>query len=393
MIQGEVEALDRAVATARLQEEGHVLLRLEASKPLGGIWGLLSRDIALQRRPGPRLVVDLTARLSLLLDSGVALEGALALLATTEGTAMVRSEAAALLRSLRAGAGLAEAMASREKTFPAVVVAMVRAGEASGNLAPTLNRLAGHLARAEAVRQSIRSALVYPGVLLATASGSVLLILLVVLPQLEPVFADSGANLPLLTKLAFGTSAIVRQDWWALIGAATVLALIGRQTLADPRLRSRRDALLLRLPVLGSALRKSEAARFARVLGTLVVGGVGLAPALALSQPVLVNQVLVDALAGVATAVREGNSLAGPLGRAGVFPDLAVQLIRIGEATGRLGGMLLRLADLLETDVQHTLDRGLALLVPVLTIGLGGLIAGIISSVMMAVLGVNDMVR
>jgi general secretion pathway protein F len=393
VIKGRLEAPDRSNAAAFLQQQGNVPLALEAKAPIGGLRGLLAKEIGGNRRPGPRVIAELIGRLALLLDAGIALEAALALLAASEGAVVARDQAAALLRRLRTGASLADAMAAEGTVFPPLIVAMIRAGEASGMLAPTLERLAGHLARAEAVRQSVRSALIYPAVLLITAAGSVLMVLLVVLPQLEPVFADSGAELPLLTQIAFAASDLVREYWWAMLIALGVLGLAARQTLAEPRMRARRDALILRVPILGMALRRAEAGRFARVLGTLVSGGVGLPAALALAQPVVGNQLIADAMTRVTAAVREGGGLSGPMAQARIFPDLAVQMVRIGEATGHLDAMLLRLADLLETDVQRTLDRALALMVPTLTLFLGALVAAIIGSVMLAVLSVNDIVH
>jgi general secretion pathway protein F len=392
VIQGRIEASDRAIAVARLQEQGNVPLKLEAATPATGLRGLLAKDVGFKRRPSARLVSEVVGRLAILLEAGVALEGALALLAGSEAAPTAREQASALLKKLRAGAGLADAMAAGT-TFPAIAVAMVRAGEVSGTLAPTLARLADHLARAEAVRQSVRSALVYPAVLLATATGSVLLVLLVVLPQLEPIFADTGAQIPMLTRLAFGASALLREGWWAMLILALITGFLARRVMVDPALRTRRDAAILRLPIVGMTIRRAEAARFSRVLGTLIGGGVGLAAALTLARPVLINQVVAEAVGRVAAAVREGGGLGGPLARSGAFPDLTVQMIRLGEATGQLDSMLLKLADILESDVQRTLDRSLALMVPLLTIGLGAMVAGIIASVMLAVLGVNDMVH
>lgn len=390
---GQIEAPDRAGAAARLQAQGHVPLTIEAVAQGAGLRGLLSRELGGPRRPGPRLVPNLVGRLSLLLDAGVNLETALSLLTSSEGDALTRGEADQLLRRLRAGAGLADAMATRPQVFPPIVIAMVRAGEISGSLAPTLSRLAAHLDRAEAVRQSIRSALIYPAVLLATATGSVLLVLLVVLPQLEPVFADAGDRLPWLTKVAFAASRLVQDGWWAILLFALVGALVGRLLWTKPEFRARLDAQILRVPLLGPTLRKAEAARFGRVLGTLVGGGITLSAALPLAQPVIANRSIGTALATITDAVRAGAGLAGPIGQGGMFPDLAVQMIRIGEATGRLDAMLIRLADLLEADVQKVVNRALALLVPLLTILLGALVAGIIASVMLAVLGVNDLIR
>jgi len=393
VVRGRIAAPDRTSAAASLQAQGHTPLTVELAAPASGIKALLARDIGGRRKPGSKVVVELIGRLAVLLEAGVGLEAALSLLGGSEGATVAREQAAALLRRLRAGAGLADAMEASAGTFPPLVVAMVRAGEASGTLAPTLGRLATHLAHAEAVRQSLRSALVYPVVLLTTAAGSVLLVLLVVLPQLEPVFAESGTQLPLLTALAFAASNLVREWWWAILTFIATLVLVGHRLLASPNVRARRDAWILRLPVLGMTMRRAEAGRFVRVLGTLVGGGVPLPTALSLAQPVLANQVIGDAVAKVTTAVREGGGLAQRLTRSKIFPELVVQMIQIGEATGRLDAMLLRLADLLEVDVQRTLDRALSLLVPVLTIGLGGLVAGIIASVMLAVLGANNLVQ
>jgi general secretion pathway protein F len=390
---GQLEAPDRDAAAARLQSQGHLPLTLQIAQPKSGLRALLSQEIGKRRIGGTKLVADLIGRVALLLEAGVALEVTLALLATSEGTSAVRDTAGNLLRKLRGGSNLADAMASLEGVFPPIVIAMVRAGQTSGALAPTLGRLADHLARAEAVRESIRSALIYPAVLLVTAAGSVLLVLLVVLPQLEPVLVEAGDRLPLLTRMAFAASSFFRHYWlllFAFIGAVSVGC---RQLLRDPVFAAHLDAVILRLPILGLTVRRAEAARFARVLGTLLGGGLTLVNSLALSKPVLANRFVADAIEKLILAVREGGGIAGPLARVDVFPDLAVQMIRIGEATGRLDAMLLRLADLLDSEVQQTINRALSLLVPALTIGIGALVAGIIASVMLAVLGINDLLH
>jgi general secretion pathway protein F len=393
VVRGQIEAPDRNAAAVRLRARGHLPLALDPAGPAHGIRALLAREIGGGQRFGPGLLAEFVGRLALLLEAGVALEASLALLASSEGAPAIRDKAASLLRKLRGGASLGDAMAAEASVFSPLVIAMVRAGEASGSLAATLGQLAAYLARAEAVRQSVRSALIYPAVLVVSAIGTVLLVLLVVLPQLEPVFADSGARLPVLTRLAFAASKLVREAWWAMLLVAVAIGASAHRLLQDPGMRGRLDALMLRLPVLGLALRRAEAGRFARVLAALLGGGVALSTALALAQPVLANRAFADAVSKIAAAVREGGGLAAPLARAGIFPDLAEQMIRIGEATGRLDSMLLRLADLLEIEVQRTLDRSLALLVPALTLLLGAVVAGIISSVMLAVLGINDMIR
>jgi general secretion pathway protein F len=393
VVRGQIEAATRGAAASRLQARGHLPLAVEVATSSHRLRDLLALELHSKQRRSPTLVAELIRRLSLLLDAGVALEGCLALIASSEGWADIRLRASSLLRRLRQGANLADAMAAEEGVFSPVVVAVVRAGEASGALAPRLAQLADYLSRAQAVRQSVRSALIYPAVLLFTAAGTILLVLLVILPQLAPVFADTGSQLPLTTRVAFAASTLTREWWWLMAVTALIFGLIARRLLREPGMRARRDAFVLRLPVLGLALRRAETARFTRVLGALIGGGVPLPTALSLAQPVLSNRVFAEAAASIATAVREGEGIAAPLSRAAIFPDLAVQMVRIGEATGRLDEMLSRLSGLLEADVQRTLTRALAMLVPGLTIVLGAVVAGIIASVMLAVLGVNDLVR
>jgi general secretion pathway protein F len=268
---------------------------------------------------------------------------------------------------------------------------MVRAGEASGALDSVLARLAEYLRRSEAARQTVRSALIYPTILAVTALSSVILILTVVLPQLEPLLRDAGPALPPQARLVFGASDLLRRWWWALLA---ILGAVGYglwRGWGEPANAVRRDRLLLRLPLLGAAIRQAQTARFTRTLGALVGGGVALPTALALARPVISNHVMADAVTRVASQLREGGGLAEPLARTGVFPDLSIQLIRIGEATGKLDQMLLQQAEIFDEEVRLVLGRALTLLVPVLTVTLGFIVAGIIASVMSAMLSINNL--
>jgi general secretion pathway protein F len=281
-------------------------------------------------------------------------------------------------------------MAAHEASFPPIVVGMVRAGEVSGALPATLGRLADYLQRSEAIRQSIRSALIYPTILVLTASGSVLVVLTVVLPALRPSIEDSGASLPVVTQIAFAASKAVQDFWWAF-GLCTVAVVFGlRYALQNPAGRTSRDRIFLNAPILGRALLHAEVARFARTLGVLI-GGVALPAALALSYPVVSNTLVAKAVAQVTDRLREGAGLAEQLAEAAIFPVLAVQLVRIGEATGKLDTMLLQLADSFDEQVQRTISRSLAIMVPVITILMGAFVAGIIASVMLAVLSINEL--
>ena len=390
---GRLQAADRASAARSLQGNGHVLLELSASDRAGGLARFLARDVGRRRTVPPGKIAEIISRLATLLEAGLTVEAALGVLGASHAGSRAKQAVGEVLDRLRAGASLSDAMAADGGVFSKAVTAMVRAGEAGGTLALTLQQLGAHLARQEVVRQSVRSALIYPTLLLVTATGSVLLVLTVVLPQLEPVIAESGLAPPCLARGAFLASSLLRQYWLHGLLSLLVAGLLARRAMADPAVKAQRDATLLRVPVLGPALRCSDTGRFARTLGGLVGGGVPLPTALSLAQPVITNMSLASAVAKVAAGVREGGGLSGPLGGTRALPDLAMQMIRIGEATGRLGPTLLQLAEICEEDTKRVLDRSLVLMVPIVTILLGILVAAIIGSVMTALLSINDLVR
>jgi general secretion pathway protein F len=389
---GELEAPDQASLAARLQAQGAVPLRIAPLKP-GTLQSLLAKDAFVRQDLSAANRTELIQRLATLLGSGISVEEALAILAERRDAAMLTRLVQDLLRQLRGGAQLADAMAKHPKSFTPIVVGMVRAGEVSGALPATLGRLADYLQRSEATRQTIRSAMIYPAILLATAASSMLVVLTVVLPALKPAIMESNAGLPLPTRLAFGASEMVLHGWWAIALGLAALILTGRHVLRDPTGKPRRDRTLLRLPVIGAAILQAEIARFARTLGVLAGGGVALPVALALAQPVVSNAVLAGAVADVGSRLREGGGLAEPLSRTRIFPDIAIQLVRIGEATGRLDTMLVQLADIFDAQVHRTISRCLSILVPVLTIGIGAMVAGIIASVTLAMLSINDLAK
>jgi general secretion pathway protein F len=386
ILRGEMDSPTSAGVIAHLHAAGAVPLQVSPGRRP---WrNILSARITLSRgRVSPRDLAEFCGRLATLAAAGVPVESSVAILSGGGGPG--HTMAADLLRRLRAGAQLAEAMEAQN--FPPLVVSLVRAGELGGSLPATLSRLGDYLRRSEESRQAIRSALIYPAILLAAASASVLIVFTAVLPALRPVVEAGGAPLPLPVRLAFGISDIVGGWWWAILLGIVAIAAALRQFLSSPTGRRRRDALLLRLPLIRDAVIRADFARFARTLGTMAGGGVPMPTALEAAQRVVTNLVLADAIATVAAAVREGGGLADPLKACGHFPGMAIQIVRIGEATAQLDRMLLQLADILDQDVRRDLARALTLLVPLLTVALGLMVAGIVASVMLAVLSIDDL--
>jgi general secretion pathway protein F len=282
-------------------------------------------------------------------------------------------------------------MEAQSSVFSRFYLNMIRAGEAGGSIEVVLARLAEFMERSKALQDSVTSALIYPLILLGVSGLSVVILLTFVVPQFQQLFADAGKALPLATQVVIAVGDGFRRYWWVGLLVIVGLVLTVQQQLSRPQTRYRWDGLLLRAPLLGDLVAKVEMARFARTLGTLLGNGVSLLAALAIVKETLTNQMLASALGDVAENLKAGQGLAEPLLAAGTFPKLAIHMIRVGEETGQLQEMLLQVADTYDGEVQSTVKRLLALLEPVLILGLGVIIAGIIMSILVAILSLNDL--
>lgn len=391
--EGEIEALSQAEAIEKLHDLGHTPIRAEKAGPAGGggIAALLRRDLFAGRRVRERDIGLMTGELALLSGAGLPLDQCLDTLTRLMRDERMQQMLAGVRDGVRGGASLADALDSSDEALPSYYVSMVRAGEASGSLDAILARLAEFIDRSVELKERVKSALVYPMILLLLAGVSVAVLLTVVIPEFKPLFEDAGESLPLLTQAVMSVGGFTQAYWWAMALAAAGLVILGRQLLSVPSRRLAWDGWLLTLPLLGDLVGKIETARLSRMLGTLLRNGVPMLEALSLARDTLSNRALAAALAEVAGAAQRGGGLAGPLAESKLFPDLAVDLVRVGEESGHIEEMLLKVADIYERESQRTVDRMITLLVPVLTIGLGALIAGIIASILFAILGVNNL--
>lgn len=389
IVRGTLDAASEAAAVRQLRAQGHYPLATSAEGS-GGLAQLLPGFLPGRRRPSLRILALATQELAELLGAGLELDRALGVLIGLKNLGALKEPLVAVRGHVRDGAVLADALA-QEKMFPRFYVGMVRAGELGGALEPALRRLAAYLARTQAIRDSIASALIYPAILTLTAGFSIFVILTFVLPQFKPLFAQAGASLPLPSRMVMAFGDLVRGWWWLGVLVAAGLALWLRSAMADPQRRRHIDRLVLRAPILGNLLAAIEIERFNRMLGTLLANGVELPMALGLAGDVLRNTALADAVRDTASSLREGESFARRLAQFPVFASSTLDLVRIGEETGKLDEMLIRQADLDEQRIKHTIDRLLALLVPALTVLLGLVIAGLIASMLIAILSVNDL--
>lgn len=390
VLHDEIEAPTPEAAIERLRDQG--LLPLSVKEAQGGfLRGGLGQLLFSKRRALSRKSVTLlTQQLANLLHAGMPLDRALTILISVSEDEQSRTLLERVQEKVRGGSSLADALEA-QSAFSRFYLNMIRAGETGGALEVVLKRLTEFLERSQALRETVTSALIYPIILLSVSALSVIILLTFVVPQFQQLFADAGKALPLATQIVIAVGDGFRHYWW--IGALALVLIVTalRQQLSQPVSRARWDRWFLRLPLFGDLIAKVETARLSRTLGTLLGNGVSLLNALTIVRETLTNQVLATALGEVAEHVKTGRGLAEPLLEAGNFPKLAVQMIRVGEETGQLQEMLLQVADTYDGEVQTAVKRMLTLLEPAMILGLGVIIAGIIMSILVAILSLNEL--
>lgn len=339
-------------------------------------------------RTGDLLLV--TKELRLLLRAGLPLERALALLADGLAPSSLRPRLTVALERLRAGRGLGDAVA-QAGGFPPLYTAMLRAGEGAGALDLVLEQLCLLLDRQGRVARAVTSALIYPAVLTCVAISSLLLLLLYVVPQFAPLFANTKKALPASTELVLALSGFVAAWGDLLLAGGLCGGLLIWLVLRQPGMASVRDRLLLATPLLGSMAVMAGTARMARGLSVLLRAGMGMPCALELAACMAGNGVLAAAFISMRDNVRDGRPLTAGLSGDQPLPDLAITMIRVGEQSARLAEVVGQLAELYEEKLETSIKRFLALLEPALILLLALLVGGIVISILMALVSINDL--
>ena len=388
--EGDMDGPSQPAVADRLQTMGLIPIRIEESMRKAGAaskgQGRFGKSAVTQED-----VAVFTQELATLLKAGLPLDRCLEILIGLSVNEPVRQLMAQMREEVRGGASLSKAMEVHPQVFSRFYLNMIRAGEAGGALDVVLQRLNEFMERSRDLRDTVKSALIYPAILVGVAVLSVVVLLMWVVPQFSQMFEESGKALPMPTQIVIAAGDFFRGYWWAMaLGGVGVYSWFTRQMQA-PASRYQWDKRLLGLPLVGDLVGKLEVARFSRTLGTLLGNGVTLLTALSIVKETLNNTVMSEGLGSVATQLKEGKGLGKPLMENGLFPKLAVHLIMVGEETGKLQEMLIRVADIYDREVHTTVKRMLSLMEPVLILGLGLVIGGIILSILVAILSVNDL--
>jgi len=352
---------------------------------------LLRIDIGGRRGLDRASLGEVTRELAIMLAAGQDLDRALRFVVDNVVNERARAILGEVRDKVRGGSSLAAALAAQPRSFSRLYIGMVRAGEAGGTLASTLERLATLLERERSLRSNLRSAMIYPAVLLTAAIASLVLLLEYVLPQFAPIFEQAGAQLPAATRALMAVGGTLGAVGPYLLLGLLAAGLIAHRALASPGVRLEADRLLLRLPLVGTLMRETMAARLTRTLGTLLQNGMPLIAALGIAKEALGNLAAAEAVDAAAAQAKSGRGLAGPLGEAGVFPARTIHLLQLGEEAAQLAPMALKAADIHDEQARLMVQRVVALAVPIITIAMGLAVAGIIGALLSAMLSLNDL--
>ena len=387
--EGIKDALNEQALIAALQSEGLIPIRVKPANSrsfLGLGFGakkskLSQKDIAL-----------LTSELATLLGSGLPLDKSLlVLMDLTEDNERLTKLIARVLEKVKGGVSLADALEMQQGIFSKFYLNMIRAGEAGGGLDEVLTRLSEYLERSQELKDSVSTALIYPIILLVMSLASLFIMLTFVVPQFTEMFESAGKALPVSTQIVVALAEWLQRYWWALLLGFVFISSYMKYQLADPIRKKVWDGLFLKLPLAGTIITNKETANISRTLGTLLGNGVSILSALVIVRETVDNLVMASAIADAEEQLKQGKHLSDALLEKRLLPKMAMQMIKMGEETGRLEEMLLRVATIYDKQLRVAIQRLLAFLEPVLIITLGLMIAGIIVSILLAILSVNDL--
>ncbi|WP_315770069.1 MULTISPECIES: type II secretion system F family protein [unclassified Bradyrhizobium] len=387
--EGTIEAASAAAADAALWAQGLSPFQMNAADSAGRAWW--NREITLGGGSERGDLLAFTREFATLCAADIPMDDALRIVQTQASAVRLRSLVEALLAEILNGRPLSEAMQAQPRVFPADYVAVIRAGETGGRLAQVLTELAELLERRAEIRARVQSALIYPSMLIVLSLVTLGIIVGGVIPSMAPIFTQSGKPIPLTIRLMLA----LKEHWLEIViaglAAVALLGAVVAFTMADTGRRRRLDRLALRLPLLGGFLLQQDTARFARTLGTMLMAGVPLIAATKSASDVVGNRHLRAGMEQAIEKVQQGTALHRALRTEVALPAVALQMIAVGEEAGKLDRMLLRVAQILEKQLQTSVDRFMAALTPAMTVGIAVIIGALIMPVMNAVLSINDL--
>lgn len=379
--EGVMEARNEHEAESILRNSNIIPLKIQEIKT-----GLRKDAFSFQSAKSDLLV--LTTELHTLLNAGLPLDRSLNILLNITQNEKMKDIVFDILKSIREGGTFSDALQKHPNVFSPLYINMIRAGELSGALEMVLEKLVEFLESSEELKNHVFSAMIYPVILVITSFLSIIVLVTFVLPKFTTIFADMGTQLPASTQVLIAISNFLLASWWIILLVIVAGWFLARNYLKTEAGRYNWDKL--KLKVLGDVILKLETARFCRTLGALLRSGVPLLQAVKNSRDIIGNHVVSSSLARVAKEIKEGKGIAKPLSDANIFPELAMSMIQVGEETGRLDVMLIKIANTYEKSLKMSIKRFISILEPSLIMILGLLVGFIVISLLMAIFSITD---
>jgi type IV pilus assembly protein PilC len=362
-----MDAASRDDVVAQLKRQRLIIVKVDQEKA--------------KKRPGrikTRDIVIFTRQFSTMINAGLPLVQALDILSKQSENKALQEVTRQVVYDVESGNTVADALRKHPKAFTDLYVNMVAAGEAGGILDTILMRLATFLEKNDALVGKVKSAMIYPGVIMSVAAIAIMVLLIFVIPVFENMFASVNMALPLPTRIVIGASKFLTGYWWAVLAAVFAIVTGTKRYYATSAGQLKIDSLLLKVPVLGDLLRKSAVSRFTRTLGTLISSGVSILDGLEITAKTAGNRVIHDAIMESRASIAGGDTISAPLQKSAVFPPMVISMIAVGEQTGGLDEMLTKIADFYDTEVDTAVSGLLSLMEPVMIVFLGVVVGGMV---------------
>lgn len=389
IVTGTIEVVNERLAADRIQEMGYFPLKIKKiAERESWIHQIMS---SLQGGVKDKDIMSFTYQLGVLLEAGFTLDRSLAILSGLTEKKKLKELINELISQIRGGRAFSDALSRFPSAFPLFYVNMVKAGEAGGFLEDTISRLAVYLENSQGIKEDVRSALIYPLLLSVVGGSAVIVLLTFVVPQFTKIFSDMGEALPLATVILLAISRALTDYWWIILFMLIGFFLFFRQYIKSDSGRRTWDQLKFKIPIVGKLFKETAVSRFARTLGTLLGSGVPILNALQIVQGTLGSEKITEAITAVKESARRGKGIADPLSHSDIFPPIAVHMIKVGEESGKLDEMFIKIADRFDIEVRTTIKRLLSLLEPVLILLMGAVVGFIVIAMLIAIFSINEL--
>jgi type IV pilus assembly protein PilC len=369
---GEFEAADEGAVRVYLRQQNIIPIKIT---PKGKE---IKFSLPFGKKVNQRAIAIFTRQLATMIDAGLPLVQSLEILSVQQEQKIFKDIIRQIREDVESGSTFAGALKKHPVAFDDLYTNLVVAGEEGGILDNILLRLAGYIEKAEALKKKVKSAMVYPTTIIVVAVAVVIILMLFVIPVFEDMFKGAGQTLPLPTLIVITISKLMKKYVFIVVPVFILLIYLLRRYHKTENGRALIDRLLLKLPVIGALLQKIAVARFSRTLGTLVSSGVPILDGLSIVSRTSGNKTIETAILNARNSIREGETIAEPLGRSGIFPPMVIQMISVGESTGALDSMLSKIADFYEEEVDVAVGNLTSLLEPFLMMFLGVVIGGVV---------------